>query len=75
MLIHFHLKLLQIDWKLDDEQIDGNIPPLRLDKFRLGCFPFNQKFQKLRSEFKWKGPFHSFVLTGMFRSTSGGGPF
>ena len=28
VLIHFHLKLLQIDWKLDGEQIDGNIPPL-----------------------------------------------
>ena len=29
-----------------------------------GCFPFNQKFRKFRSEFKWKGPFR-FVLTGI----------
>ena len=39
-----------------------------------GCFAFNQKFQNFLSEFKWTGLFW-FVLTPIFRSTSGGGPF
>ena len=38
-----------------------------------GCFPFCQRFRKFRSEFKWKGSFR-FLLTGIFRVTSGGGP-
>ena len=36
----------------------------------LECFPFKQKFGKFWSEFKWIGPLQ-FVLTGIFRSTSG----
>ena len=40
----------------------------------LGCFPLSQRFWKyFRSEFKWKGLFQ-FLLTGIFRITSGGGP-
>ena len=38
-----------------------------------GYFPFCQRFRKFRSEFKWKGSFQ-FVLTGIFRITSGVGP-
>ena len=39
----------------------------------LGCFPLCQRFLKIWSEFKWKGPFR-FLPTGIFRITFGGGP-
>ena len=39
----------------------------------IGCFPLCQRFRKFRSEYKWKGQFR-FLLSGIFRITSGGGP-
>ena len=39
----------------------------------IGCFPLCQRFRKFRLEFKWKGSFR-FLLTGIFRITSGGCP-
>ena len=38
-----------------------------------GCYPLCQRFRKFRSEIKWKGPFR-FLPTGIFGTTSGGGP-
>ena len=38
-----------------------------------GCFPLSPKCRKFRSEVKWKGPFR-FGQTGIFGTTSGGGP-
>ena len=38
-----------------------------------GCFPLSQNFRKFRTEVKWKGPFR-FAPTGIFGTTSGGGP-
>ena len=38
-----------------------------------GCFPLCQRFRKFRLEFKWKSPFR-FLPTGIFGTTSGGGP-
>ena len=38
-----------------------------------GCFPLSQNFRKFRAEVKWNGPFR-FGPTGIFGTTSGGGP-
>ena len=38
-----------------------------------GCFPLSQNFRKFRAEVKWKGAFR-FGPTGIFGTTSGGGP-
>ena len=39
----------------------------------IGCFPLCQRFRKFRSEYKWIRQFR-FLLSGIFRITSGGGP-
>ena len=38
-----------------------------------GWFPLSQNFREFRAEVKWKGPFR-FGPTGIFGTTSGGGP-
>ena len=50
-----------------------NFRTARMRKINLGCFPLCQRFRKFRSKLKWKGSF-PFLLTGIFRITSGGGP-